>query len=658
MNFTTLLLANFYLGCWMLLYYLAFSRKTTFSYNRLVLLGGIILSFVLPFIALPSISLFSVADSAASLITAKGGSAMVIADPTASEAVTFPVWQMFLWVYWSGVVLLGVLFVGKLAKIRHYVKKFPQVKHDGYIQVQTPVHWEAFSFLHFLFAPVNTPKSVVEHEKVHIRQRHSIDNILTELVKVFCWFNPAVYSCQKALKMEHEYLADAATVKIVDVREYAQKLVNQSFKLSNLSLVHPFLNRSHIQKRLIMLQKNGTSRKSIWTYLFLIPALAGIMLFASSFSLKNKVQDAIAGLRPVELDADNTVAGPQDTLIEGTLRSSSGEPVAGANIIVEGSQKGTTTNDKGQFQLTGVAPGTILHISSIGYNSITIQVPDSNNHFDIVLYRKPTALKNLTVTGYTNDTLPAPAQIQRNTTASDNNKVFQFVEQMPQFPGGQVALINYLSSHVKYPKEAREKGIQGTVVVQFVVQKDGSIVHVKTVGKQKGGGLEEEAIRLVKQMPKWIPGKQNKRHVRVQFSLPIRFKLNGPVNEQPPLKNKMPPPPPALRPAKNKGEVYRSVEHMPQFPGGKEALMTYLSQNMKYPAEARKEGIEGTIVIQFVVGKDGSLTNIQAVGSREGGGLEEESIRVIKAMPNWLPGKQDGKPVKVLFNLPIRFKLT
>ena len=106
-----------------------------------------------------------------------------------------------------------------------------------------------------------------------------------------------------------------------------------------------------------------------------------------------------------------------------------------------------------------------------------------------------------------------------------SNKVFQFVEQMPSFPGGEAALMKYLSSHINYPSIARENGIQGTVVVQFVVNTDGTIVNVKPVGQKKGGGLEEEAVRVVKSMPNWTPGKQNGRAVRVQFSLPIRFKL-------------------------------------------------------------------------------------------------------------------------------------
>jgi|APAra7269096979_1048534.scaffolds.fasta_scaffold18296_2 periplasmic protein TonB len=104
-------------------------------------------------------------------------------------------------------------------------------------------------------------------------------------------------------------------------------------------------------------------------------------------------------------------------------------------------------------------------------------------------------------------------------------EIFTFVEQPPTFPGGEEALAKYLSKNIRYPRVAQENGISGTVFVQFVVDSEGTIKDVKTVGAAKGGGLEEEAVRVVKTMPKWKPGKQNGRQVSVQFNLPIRFTL-------------------------------------------------------------------------------------------------------------------------------------
>ena len=102
--------------------------------------------------------------------------------------------------------------------------------------------------------------------------------------------------------------------------------------------------------------------------------------------------------------------------------------------------------------------------------------------------------------------------------------IFMVVEQMPSFPGGMGALMKYLATHIKYPELAKESGIQGRVFINFVVEPDGSISHVKVL-RGIGGGCDEEAVRVVKSMPKWIPGKQRGKPVRVSFNLPVKFTL-------------------------------------------------------------------------------------------------------------------------------------
>lgn len=105
--------------------------------------------------------------------------------------------------------------------------------------------------------------------------------------------------------------------------------------------------------------------------------------------------------------------------------------------------------------------------------------------------------------------------------------VFTVVEIMPSFPGGEEALLRFLRDNVHYPRVAQENEIQGIVYVQFVVDKQGNISDVKTIGAVKGGGLEEESIRVVKKMPRWKPGKQNSEAVSVQFNLPVRYTLQN-----------------------------------------------------------------------------------------------------------------------------------
>jgi len=106
----------------------------------------------------------------------------------------------------------------------------------------------------------------------------------------------------------------------------------------------------------------------------------------------------------------------------------------------------------------------------------------------------------------------------------EETKVFDVVEQMPSFPGGPSALMQYLSSNIKYPVVAEENGVQGRVVCTFVVERDGSITDVRVV-KSVDPSLDKEAMRVVKSMPKWIPGKQNGSAVRVKYTVPVTFRL-------------------------------------------------------------------------------------------------------------------------------------
>ena len=110
------------------------------------------------------------------------------------------------------------------------------------------------------------------------------------------------------------------------------------------------------------------------------------------------------------------------------------------------------------------------------------------------------------------------------TQAAEPEKVFDMVEQMPTFPGGQQELMSYLGKNIKYPTIAQENGTQGRVIIQFVVERDGTITDVR-VARGVDPYLDKEAVRVVQSMPKWIPGKQNGKAVRVKFTVPVMFRL-------------------------------------------------------------------------------------------------------------------------------------
>ena len=107
---------------------------------------------------------------------------------------------------------------------------------------------------------------------------------------------------------------------------------------------------------------------------------------------------------------------------------------------------------------------------------------------------------------------------------NDEEEVFQVVEDMPEFPGGMEALLAYLGKNIKYPSIAQENNIQGRVIVEFVVNKDGSIVEPKVI-RSLDASCDKEALRVIKTMPKWKPGKQRGKPVRVKYTVPVMFRL-------------------------------------------------------------------------------------------------------------------------------------
>ena len=268
------------------------------------------------------------------------------------------------------------------------------------------------------------------------------------------------------------------------------------------------------------------------------------------------------------------------------------------------------------------------------------------------------------------------AELKKQNQASakkplDGEEVFMLVEDMPLFPGTNTkeesdkAVFDHVGRNIKYPSLARQKGITGTNVVQFIVRKDGSISDVEVI-RDIGAGTGEESIRVVESMPDgWKPGKQRGRAVNVQFRLPIRFKATDEHVSQiaidEPQKEPVPEPK-AVDTEEPKEQIFMVVEQMPLFNGtttkkeSDKAFFEFISQNLRYPKVAKENGVEGTVIAQFVIRKDGSVSDVTLLRDI-GAGAGEEAMRVIRDMPNWVPGKQKGNPVNVQFRVPVRFKL-
>jgi len=246
---------------------------------------------------------------------------------------------------------------------------------------------------------------------------------------------------------------------------------------------------------------------------------------------------------------------------------------------------------------------------------------------------------------------------QVDTVSKDQIQIIDYIEVMPQFPGGDTALKKWLSDNIQYPKEYAESSIQGRVVLRFLITPDGSTDDVEVI-KSLDSLCDNEAIRVVKAMPKWIPGKQNGNPVYVRYVLPITFKYQKieTVNDVDSVQQI-----PVILQDKYYSKdstqiIYIKVEVMPQFPTGDAALMKFLMKNMLYPIEAAKSNIQGRVLVGFIVTPDGSIADVK-VEKSVNPILDAEALRVAKKMPKWIPGKQDGNPVYVYCVLPFVFSI-
>ena len=246
----------------------------------------------------------------------------------------------------------------------------------------------------------------------------------------------------------------------------------------------------------------------------------------------------------------------------------------------------------------------------------------------------------------------AQSNAKSATVHGENNPVFINVDPVPVFPGGEAALMKFINENLRYPAAAIENGIQGRVVVQFVVKKDGSVGDVKVI-RGIDPTLDQEAIRVCKTLPKFIPGKRydNGEPVDVWFTIPVIFKLDNATNNLQTDESNA---------TIHKRElIFRHVEQMPEFPGGQVELMKFINENLRYPATAIENGIQGRVTVQFVVKKDGSVNDNIMIVRGVDPALDQEAIRVCKTLPKFIPGKRrdNGEPINAWITLPITFKL-
>ncbi len=470
----TLCLAVFY-G----LYTFLLKRETFFQLNRYYLLGTLLGGLLIPLLEIAPSNSFAQQFQQVILLpeaTITSQFASPTVEPTIGATVdqtTSFGWSDFILVIYV-LALFGMTLrlLAGLYQIYQLKRQGTEIPKHNYTRIETTKSHAPFSFFHYLFMNEDTSLSnternqIISHELAHIKGRHSMDVILVELLSVFLWFHPLIFLYKRSIKENHEYLADQAVIQFANKQQYSRLLVEQA--IPGLRLANNF-NHSLLKKRIKMMSLIKSNNVNLLKYLVCIPML-GMVLFL--FSCKKDLQ---AQLQQTEVQQTDNVK-------TGVLA----DPEAKAILdnLSEASKAGDTdeaSNKWVQFQ----------------------------------------------------------QHLAKNAKKNENG-YYTNVEENPIFPGCEAKSMNYVDKskcasklqlefiyqNISYPEEAKESGIEGMVLISFVVDKQGNTFGHK-ISKGIGGGCDKEALRVAKQMPNWIPGKHKGEAVDVEITMPIRFKLNS-----------------------------------------------------------------------------------------------------------------------------------
>lgn len=518
------------LAIFYLFYRLLLSKETFHRFNRMALLGVMLLSCLLP--------LVKVTVEQASPVNAQVMSMedLLLMYQWNSEAVVEEGSRPFHWqeglvlVYFVGLFFVIVRHLWSLGRMLYLIRHSRCERLDNGIRLVVHRRKLApFSWMRYIVISETDLKEsghhILVHEMAHIHHRHSWDLLLTEACAWLQWFNPAIWLLKQELQNIHEYEADEEVLRQgINAKEYQMLLIKKAVGTRLYSIANSF-NHSSLKKRITMMIRKKSNPWARAKYLYVLP-LAAVTVAAFARPEISKPLDEISSVKVNDLSAvletyaDKNVSNPAEkTKLKMKVVDEEGKPIIAATVLVANTTNGTLTDENGNFTLE-VGSDQSIQVAYIGMSTVTMSVKDCLKKADqtIVLTESDTK-KDVKVVA------SAPQAV------TSDDQTFSVVEQMPEYPGGMRAGLEFMARNLRYPTKAREAGKQGRVIVQFVVRKDGSLSDFKVLCPVDPW-LDAEAIRVISTMPKWKPGMQDGKPVSVKFTLPVTFMLEG-TNSKP-----------------------------------------------------------------------------------------------------------------------------
>lgn len=503
-----LLKSVIWLSGFALVYLLFLRNERFFKLNRFYLLSGILASFLLPFLTIRYSVVLPVVPVTPQEASAVSGFENISGSSSADTGL------MLILLYLSGIIFVGFMIIRQSRPVLRSLRKADIIASSPVRLIRTSDYSGSFSFFSFVFVNPSVTdiemREIMNHELVHVRQKHWIDLVLGGLLCMLQWFNPFVWAYVRFIRQNHEYIADeVALQRTSDPAVYRATLLNQIAGSPVVSLANSF-NCSLNKKRFEMMKNIIISPYRKMKVLLILPVFA-IVLYAFA---KPEYKYSI----PVEKDrSGDPAANVQIKEVKGTVVQQDGKPLEKAVVVVTGSTMGTTTDINGKFCLGNIPEGGALAVTYVGYKSMVIK-PVFTSDMIITMKRDTINAGRFIVPGAPPPPPPPPP------LSSAGKDLFVVVEELPQFKGGNEEMIPWMIANMQYPEEARKSGITGKVFVSFLISSSGRVQNVE-VTKTVHPLLDAEAKRLVSNMPDWKPGTQAGKPVDVSYQLPVEFKL-------------------------------------------------------------------------------------------------------------------------------------
>ena len=452
------------------LYALLLSGTTFFRANRFYLLGTLLFGLLVPLLPLPTFA--PPPEAIPGLVYLKpvtvGAQQLEVTIAAGASGSGFDYYRLFGWIYLGGILVFGSRFLYGLWQIGQLYRAGRKERHDDYTLVCTREAHLPFSFFNYLFwseamdLEDEEGRTVLQHEYTHMRDGHSLDILLIELLCIVFWVSPFVYLYRRSLRTVHEYLADRVVLETTRRKKYGRLLLQRSQSGLQIALANHFY-QTQIKKRIMMMIRHRTSDKARLRYLLVLPLL---ILFLLAFANRQLIGQTLLEIHR-----------PDGTVEKHTLQNP-GE----ADDLVKPEQ---------------ILSIEVLKDSKAGLDKIVIRMKngDEREIFKVVeeMPRFPGC-----------EELEGSAQEKKRCA---DRKMLEFVYE-----------------NVSYPDAARKDKLEGTVVASFTINRDGSIGDAEIM-RDIGGGAGEEILRVIEMMPDWIPGRQRGKNVAVRFNLPVKFKL-------------------------------------------------------------------------------------------------------------------------------------